>query len=123
MCCQVYEAFTLIDDIQGATLIYTSQGLSFAIYLTSHFPKHPLTKLALFCFSAIGGSHMVYCVNRQSYLQGQGHFSYLVCYFVDIEHSDPPVSSFGHIMDLVHRTNGSARSGCKSCLCFRLYKI
>jgi len=43
-------------------------GLAFVVYLTSHYSTHLLTKLVLFAFSAVGGSHMIYCVNTQSYL-------------------------------------------------------
>lgn len=72
MSCQVrsaavFASLTLID----------APGLIFVIFVSSRFPSNILVRIVLFCFSTIGGAHLVYIVNKATYMAGGRYTRYV----------------------------------------------
>ncbi|KAH9816380.1 hypothetical protein DFH28DRAFT_965123 [Melampsora americana] len=49
-------------------LTNVAPSLILLIHFTLHYPKHLFTRFTLLCLSAIGGSYMVFVMNKYSYL-------------------------------------------------------
>ena len=67
MSCQVRSA-----AVFASLKLTDPSGLIFVISISSRFPSNILVRFVLFCFSTIGGAHLVYIVNKATYMAG-GH--------------------------------------------------